>query len=55
LTGHPLGATGLATPSIDVFGMSIATIILSVVLLGGAGTIYGAIIASSCSSPSRRR
>lgn len=32
--------------SIDVFGMSIATIILSMVLLGGAGTIYGAIIAS---------
>ncbi|MGO4835227.1 branched-chain amino acid ABC transporter permease, partial [Rhizobiaceae sp. 2RAB30] len=32
--------------SIDVFGMSIATNILSMVLLGGAGTIYGAIIAS---------
>lgn len=32
--------------SVDVFGMSLATIILSMVLLGGAGTIYGAIIAS---------
>ncbi|MEO5760464.1 MAG: branched-chain amino acid ABC transporter permease [Mesorhizobium sp.] len=32
--------------SIDVFGMSLATIILSMVLLGGTGTIYGAIIAS---------
>jgi hypothetical protein len=32
--------------STDVFGMSIATIILSMVLLGGAGTIYGAIGAS---------
>jgi branched-chain amino acid transport system permease protein len=32
--------------SVDVFGMSIATIILSMVLLGGASTIYGAIIAS---------
>ncbi|MET4632633.1 branched-chain amino acid ABC transporter permease [Kaistia defluvii] len=32
--------------SVDVFGMSLATIILSMVLLGGASTIYGAIIAS---------
>ncbi|TIU61172.1 MAG: branched-chain amino acid ABC transporter permease, partial [Mesorhizobium sp.] len=32
--------------SIDVFGMSLATIILSMVLLGGTSTIYGAIIAS---------
>lgn len=32
--------------SIDVFGMSLATIVLSMVLLGGTGTIYGAIIAS---------
>lgn len=32
--------------SVEVFGMSLATIILSMVLLGGTGTIYGAIIAS---------
>ena len=32
--------------SIDVFGASLATIILSMVLLGGTSTIYGAIIAS---------
>lgn len=32
--------------SVDVFGMSMATTVLSMVLLGGAGTIYGAIIAS---------
>ena len=32
--------------SVDVFGMSLATIILSMVLLGGTSTIYGAIIAS---------
>ncbi|RST87788.1 branched-chain amino acid ABC transporter permease [Aquibium carbonis] len=32
--------------SIDVFGMSLATIVLSMVLLGGTGTIYGAVIAS---------
>ncbi|MCO6048761.1 branched-chain amino acid ABC transporter permease [Mesorhizobium sp. RP14(2022)] len=32
--------------SIEVFGMSLATIILSMVLLGGTSTIYGAIIAS---------
>jgi branched-chain amino acid transport system permease protein len=32
--------------SIDVFGMSLATIILSMVLLGGTSTIYGAIVAS---------
>jgi len=32
--------------SIDVFGMSLATIILSMVLLGGTSTIYGAILAS---------
>ena len=32
--------------SIDVFGMSLATIILSMVLLGGSSTIYGAILAS---------
>ena len=32
--------------SIDVFGMSLSTVILSMVLLGGTGTIYGAILAS---------
>ncbi|MBB3932545.1 branched-chain amino acid transport system permease protein [Kaistia hirudinis] len=32
--------------SVEVFGMSLATIVLSMVLLGGTGTIYGAIIAS---------
>lgn len=32
--------------SVEVFGMSLATIILSMVLLGGTSTIYGAIIAS---------
>ncbi|MFS2151408.1 branched-chain amino acid ABC transporter permease [Rhizobium sp. Rhizsp42] len=32
--------------SVDVFGMSLSTIILSMVLLGGTSTIYGAIIAS---------
>lgn len=32
--------------SVEVFGMSLATIILSMVLLGGTGTIYGAIIAA---------
>lgn len=32
--------------SIDVFGMSLSTIILSMVLLGGTSTIYGAIVAS---------
>jgi branched-chain amino acid transport system permease protein len=32
--------------SVDVFGMSLSTIILSMVLLGGASTIYGAIVAS---------
>lgn len=32
--------------SIDVFGMSLSTMILSMVLLGGASTIYGAIVAS---------
>ncbi len=32
--------------SVDVFGMSLATIILSMVLLGGTSTIYGAIAAS---------
>lgn len=32
--------------SVEVFGMSLATIILSMILLGGTGTIYGAIIAS---------
>ncbi|SOC46379.1 branched-chain amino acid transport system permease protein [Rhizobium subbaraonis] len=32
--------------SVDVFGMSLATIILSMVLLGGTSTIYGAIGAS---------
>ncbi|TGW07632.1 branched-chain amino acid ABC transporter permease, partial [Mesorhizobium sp. M2D.F.Ca.ET.145.01.1.1] len=32
--------------SIDVFGMSLATIILSMVLLGGTSTIYGAVVAS---------
>jgi branched-chain amino acid transport system permease protein len=34
------------TASIDVFGMSFSTVILSMVLLGGASTIYGAIVAS---------
>jgi branched-chain amino acid transport system permease protein len=34
------------TASIDVFGMSLATIVLSMVLLGGTGTIYGAVMAS---------
>jgi len=32
--------------SVDVFGMSLSTIILSMVLLGGTSTIYGAIVAS---------
>jgi branched-chain amino acid transport system permease protein len=32
--------------SVDVFGMSLATIILSMVLLGGTSTIYGAVVAS---------
>lgn len=32
--------------SVDVFGMSLGTIILSMVLLGGTSTIYGAILAS---------
>ncbi len=32
--------------SVEVFGMSLATIVLSMVLLGGTGTIYGAIVAS---------
>ncbi len=32
--------------SVEVFGMSLATIILSMILLGGTGTIYGAIVAS---------
>lgn len=32
--------------SVDVFGMSLATIVLSMVLLGGTSTIYGAIAAS---------
>jgi branched-chain amino acid transport system permease protein len=32
--------------SIDVFSMSLSTMILSMVLLGGAATIYGAIVAS---------
>lgn len=32
--------------SVDVFGMSLSTIILSMVLLGGTSTIYGAILAS---------
>jgi branched-chain amino acid transport system permease protein len=32
--------------SVDVFGMSLSTIILSMVLLGGTSTIYGAITAS---------
>lgn len=32
--------------SIDVFGMSLSTVILSMVLLGGTGTIYGAVLAS---------
>lgn len=32
--------------SVEVFGMGLATIILSMVLLGGTSTIYGAIIAS---------
>ncbi len=32
--------------SVDVFGMSLSTVVLSMVLLGGTGTIYGAILAS---------
>ena len=32
--------------SVDVFGMSLSTVVLSMVLLGGPGTIYGAILAS---------
>ncbi len=32
--------------SVDVFGMSLSTVILSMVLLGGTSTIYGAIVAS---------
>lgn len=32
--------------SVDVFGMSLSTVVLSMVLLGGTGTIYGSILAS---------
>jgi len=34
------------TASVDVFGMSFATLILSMILLGGVGSTYGAVVAA---------